>query len=541
MEFNAGAGDRVTNRWSSGSPSSGSRSSTASQPGAYVRDNVANAIRGATSPEAQAAALSQYRQDGLLWEDDDSQNKAAAVFMQNQIGNLRDTYMTRDGSDYETAGQAAYDGIEQLFSETDATRDLWQRFARQTATTERALSRGTSSRTTTQGKDELPEFYNPQTGELARNVWEIDPFMFDQETTVDRINNEILEKESRLKPQLNIIDRAREVNEEAFGPSIFQAIRGIPERRRQRETDDDVQARITEYLSIPGNDMESLRRVVTGQAPAPSPAPAPPSEATAVTAPARTEVVRLPNDNTYEYKREDGQWLTRKIGDETWIDFSGMSDEQRRTANSTLNNAFPRAPVAEQPPVERMAVPTANDIVDGEEELVTDPRFDYPVDLPALEGDGVPAGPVDTDPLGPLEVEPANEDGNFMGTPLEGIEDPDIETTPDVVGSDAQHAGNMLNAAVAATDLVSRPSQLSRRIANAESGTPISFASTMMDNWKGQAPDARASLQDMVANLASQYNGVDDTTGRNQATEYLMAMYQLEQDAPLLTNTETTV
>jgi hypothetical protein len=148
--------------------------------------------------------------------------------------------------------------------------------------------------------------------------------------------------------------------------------------------------------------------------------------------------------------------------------------------------------------------------------------------------------------MGPLDVVPPDADGNFRGVPDEGarnqpgsdIEDPDGSAA---IGSQAQHNGNVLQAAVGATDLVSRPSQLARRTANAESGTPIAFASTMMENWKGQDPETRGSLQDMISNVATQYNGVNDTKGRNEATEYLLAMYQLEADSGLLTNSNEAI
>jgi hypothetical protein len=252
------------------------------------------------------------------------------------------------------------------------------------------------------------------------------------------------------------------------------------------------------------------------------------------------------------------------------MDFSGMSSTARLNANERLNQAFPLAPPVEEEP--RLNVASAVDIVDSEEvetdvpidppyRDIPDPSAQGPVvgelsdemiedaaPVPGTTGHIVPgsARPLPRNPMGPLDVVPPDADGNFRGVPDEGarnqpgsdIEDPDGSAA---IGSQAQHNGNVLQAAVGATDLVSRPSQLARRTANAESGTLIAFASTMMENWKGQDPETRGSLQDMISNVATQYNGVNDTKGRNEATEYLLAMYQLEADSGLLTNSNEAI
>lgn len=48
------------------------------------------------------------------------------------------------------------------------------------------------------------------------------------------------------------------------------------------------------------------------------------------------KVVKLAGDKTYEYKKQDGVWFTRKIGNSNWLSLKGNA-----TAINTLSKAFP--------------------------------------------------------------------------------------------------------------------------------------------------------------------------------------------------------
>jgi len=48
------------------------------------------------------------------------------------------------------------------------------------------------------------------------------------------------------------------------------------------------------------------------------------------------KVVKLAGDKIYEYKKQDGVWFTRKIGNSNWISLKGNA-----SATNTLSKAFP--------------------------------------------------------------------------------------------------------------------------------------------------------------------------------------------------------
>ena len=96
------------------------------------------------------------------------------------------------------------------------------------------------------------------------------------------------------------------------------------------------------------------------------------------------------------------------------------------------------------------------------------------------------------------------------------------------------HNANLLKGFVGAQALIDKPKSLERRTANAEVGSPAEFARATMDAWKGQDPNQRATLSEMVANIAQQYQGASDSD-RQRALEYTVALYQLETESDLLT------
>ena len=473
------------------------------------------------SPGGDNQRLQALRDADVLWDDDASQNQQAAALLRNRISDLRTNIMETDGLSYEDAGDQAYDVMRTLYTEDEQGRGLWERFEQVQEAT-RAEMGGRWSQTRRNGRDALAEFYNPETGELTDNIWEVDPFMFDQETTINRIDREILERQAEIQPQLSVIDRAREVNRQEFGPSILQSIRSFKGDRAQRNTQRDAERSLSHYLQNGGDLNELLQQLNGRSVREPSTEQLEVPRATALdeqgvnvelqpidtneigvtsdasTAPARTGIVRLPNDNTYEYQKVNGQWVTRRIGTNDWIDFSGMTPEARQQANDTLNAAFPRAPVVEAPAVQKVAEPEG--LPESEDEQLDDR-------LPsALSPNRLDNLPIDSELQEHIERDSTRQ----------------------------RHNRNLLEAANGAADRMSRPNQLQRQVANAEEGSPAAFARTTMDAWRDMDPVNRPALQDMIGNLAQQYNGVDDIAGRTEAMEYLMGMYQLETDSSML-------
>jgi len=117
---------------------------------------------------------------------------------------------------------------------------------------------------------------------------------------------------------------------------------------------------------------------------------------------------------------------------------------------------------------------------------------------------------------------------------LQPTEEPDtmlaVRGSPKIQG----HNANLLKGFVGAQGLIEKPKSLERRTTNAETGSPAEFARATMDAWKGQDPNQRATLSEMVANIAQQYQGATDSD-RQRALEYTIALYQLETESDLLT------
>lgn len=545
LEHNASSGDMRSVTVSTGGGQGGRYGSGRIQPNAYVRSTVAALTQGLDEePESVARAMAQGREAGQLWQDDAAQNQAAFAYIQNRIGQAR-TEMMNGGIAYDEAGVAARNYVESQWDSTDGpTKDLWNRFAavEQQVINDQGGGRRTSV-TTREGRDALPEFYNQATGELTHNVWEIDPFMYDQETMVDRIDREILEREAQIRQQASPIERARQIQRQEFGPSITQAWREEPRRLRQREQDSQIEELIAQHLDS-GGTWEEIQAIMAGEPPVvegravPRASaldeqgqdmerfdidPAPVSDITIEPPVSATSgIVRLEGDNTYEYQKQGETWLYRTVGSDEWQDMNGFSQAVRDEAYGKLNDALSRLPpveaAPEAAPVGAAAVPKprgeapappsyATGMTDEEIQAVPDQQRTYDVDAAHTQAE---------EQLNQQQETEAN--------------------TPDMWGASAtqRHNDNILDATVGATARLEKPNQLRRQIDNAENGTPASFARAAMDAWRDMDVSSRPSINDMVDQTAQQFNGIGDQKGRNEAVEYLLASYALETDNNLL-------
>ena len=121
------------------------------------------------------------------------------------------------------------------------------------------------------------------------------------------------------------------------------------------------------------------------------------------------------------------------------------------------------------------------------------------------------------------------------------MEEAATEGIPDVLGRGSptlnQHRGNLLAGFTGATELLEKPAKLDRMTANADAGSPQEYARAVIDAETEKAPDQRSTLEEIVSNVAQQYNGMGDIQGRDAALEYTIALYKLFLDSPMLTNT----
>ena len=111
----------------------------------------------------------------------------------------------------------------------------------------------------------------------------------------------------------------------------------------------------------------------------------------------------------------------------------------------------------------------------------------------------------------------------------------------DVLGINAvptlqEHRGNLLAGFTGAAELLEKPAALDRKTANADAGSPQEYARAVIDAETDKPVDQRSTLEEIVANVAQQYNGMGDIQGRDQALEYTIALYKLFLDSNTLTD-----
>ena len=233
----------------------------------YVRRDVQGILSGVTSPVAKAASLDAARQVGTLGKDDNSMDQAAWYAINMDIENLYDSKVN-GGMD---AGQASIEAQNETLAaweggsplgKSDASR--WKKVNNSVKADFVSTSTTSGGQTTTarKGRKGLPEYYDPQTGETTALPWKIDPYAYDQELQVGRLEGEITAKEAELRPAIDMIDRARQVQREKFGPSIIQSFTEMAGRPSYSQSSREARMlQQLELLAQQGLTLEDLRSV----------------------------------------------------------------------------------------------------------------------------------------------------------------------------------------------------------------------------------------------------------------------------------------
>jgi len=138
------------------------------------------------------------------------------------------------------------------------------------------------------------------------------------------------------------------------------------------------------------------------------------------------------------------------------------------------------------------------------------------------------------------EGEPEEEEKSKIKKMLEEM-DKATDVPSDVMGINAvptlqEHRGNLLAGFTGAAELLEKPAALDRKTANADAGSPQEYARAVIDAETDKPTDQRSTLEEIVANVAQQYNGMGDIQGRDQALEYTIALYKLFLDSNTLTD-----
>jgi hypothetical protein len=172
-------------------------------------------------------------------------------------------------------------------------------------------------------------------------------------------------------------------------------------------------------------------------------------------------------------------------------------------------------------------------------EPILDPpwRGKEPIDMQGFDI-GDPTAPTPKEPEATEETE--EEDESDIKRMLREMQEA-TDVPSDVLGINAvptlqEHRGNLLAGFTGAATLLEKPAALDRKTANAAAGSPQEYARAVIDAEQDKPADQRSTLEEIVGNVAQQYNAMGDMKGREQALEYTIALYKLFLDSNTLTD-----
>jgi len=334
-EFNAGAGDRRRTSTrigggSSGGGRGGQNTRSGNRPPSMVRDVVDSAVdENFQSVEADARALSAITANDAVWDDDVSQNQLAWTLIGNRAAQVSNN-MIRANPDMTKAeaDAEALLSLEQTYANHPDGRVIWGRYQEGLERLQARNGRGpnrVTTVTTTQGDRQIQQYADAQ-GNLTTNPFDMNPFMFDQEETVNRIDREILELESQRMQPLDLIGRTREINREKFGPGIFESIRNFrgdrARMRQERGQREQVRALLEGHLRN-GGTLEEFEAMISRARRGEDPiaAPAPPQEGVPLDQVGLDEIgvsADWSDEHGNKYRHEDGKYYWQRGGVGDW-------------------------------------------------------------------------------------------------------------------------------------------------------------------------------------------------------------------------------
>jgi hypothetical protein len=376
-----------------------------------------------------------------------------------------------------------------------------------------------------------------------------------KDITLDDRSKEVAaltEREDKLKAKLeepldtDLVERARRIQREKFGPSITQALRELPgnirERRQARQLNRELRA-IERFLDA-GGTVEELQNFTAEPEVAVERERLPLERAPTVPG-VRPGVGQVPGRFT-----PPGRFLEGDLTPPPPPAPVGPPRVEPTITETTPATGPARVrPIRVGPPVPRtreeieagmptILPPTVPSGIQGMRSTVSPERE---AEMGILGARPAPQAPIDIDEeLGDttLEAMPELEKMQLTSPGREAKPQSGTRKLPKdkpkqrkAKPSDAaQHRAGLLQGFVGASTLLEKPRALDRKTANAESGSPQQFARAIIDAERGKSAAERRPLKELVANVAQQYNQMGDKAGRDAALENTIALYKLFLD-----------
>jgi hypothetical protein len=560
-EWNASSGPITT---TSTRPPGGGRSG-GSGANWTINNRVQQLTATATTPTQKAGILEAARQAGNLGEDDNSQNLSAYYAIHQDIEQRRNTLFNQ-GMEPPQAHAQAEGEILAAYDSTPNGQALVERYNIIKGQQQAELSQRYSSTRT--GRDPLPDYV--KLGPDGLPVWDdstgawmgtaqaygLQPYR--ERDVIEPLERRVQELEALRRDPADLIDRTRAIQREKFGPSISQAIResftpeAVSDRRaarraRQLQRSPEFDA-INRFLQS-GGTIDELREMLGAQDVEISPGVQPEP----VEVPTVIEWVDE-SGNRYFYNRDSGEYQYDEVGAGQTITLTNPDGIEAvkqlwRSQNPGADKepweegyVESLQPAAAEPVMGRRIVAPVRTVAPvTREPSRREQRRDARETRRGLRnyGFGMPEE---------APVEPPEETEERPRIP-EGVEPPDMrgrippvdtrKAPPEGVGqfgvnmgtpSVQEHRGNLLAGFTGAAGLLERPKKLDRQTANAEQGSPQQFARAIIDAERAKGVTERRPLQELIGNVAQQYNQMGDTAGRDAAVENTIALYKMFLD-----------
>jgi len=524
-EWNASSG----NMWSSTTTEGGGGSFGGRGAGAKsqaIRAQVQKAMEGAPTADARSGALEIYRSVGDLGRDENSQDQSAYFAVQLRAQSLMNARMNADATlTKEAAATVAEQDAIAEFEGSNTGKDVAKRYKRQQS--ELAAGGSGSNRTSVtsrKGKKALGAYGTTALERLeGEDGTGFNPWVYTEQTQVERIDDEVLDLEATLKTAPDTIGRTREIQRDKFGPSILGSIREMIDNKYGEQQQEGYNA-LGEYLqkAQEAGTLEQALAELRGM-------PAPPQ----ATAPTQAQAPVKEVDGLYPSPAVLAQKPFTPLSEEEF-EFDAQNPEIAKV-QELLKAAEKRYDEAQ------MSL------------LGTHTRDGDPT---ALGGSGGTAGDKQEMEDADNYLRSVRAYAEKIGAAIDTGAEADLkrradeakavpETAPqgdgeamllEGMGNDEVVANRrgLLKAFSGAGELLGKPKKIKRKIANASNGSPEAYAAASMQAWRSQTPEQRSTLSDMISQTATEFNSMDDPKGAEEASKWLTALYAQETGLNLL-------
>ena len=566
-EWNASSG----NMWSSTTTEGGGGSFGGRGAGAKsqaIRAQVQKAMEGAPTADARSGALEIYRSVGDLGRDENSQDQSAYFAVQLRAQSLMNARMNADATlTKEAAATVAEQDAIAEFEGSNTGKDVAKRYKRQQS--ELAAGGSGSNRTSVtsrKGKKALGAYGTTALERLeGEDGTGFNPWVYTEQTQVERIDDEVLDLEATLKTAPDTIGRTREIQRDKFGPSILGSIREMIDNKYGEQQQEGYNA-LGEYLQK-AQEAGTLEQALAELRGMPVGIDSEMGERDF------SKPMRWSIDNTKIRREFAGQppkaiglRLTREDGEELSI---GLDDPKYKEIEAAgLIPPLPTGP-PERTGEEEFEFDAQNPEIAKVQELLkaAEKRYDEAQmsllgthtrdgDPTALGGSGGTAGDKQEMEDADNYLRSVRAYAEKIGAAIDTGAEADLkrradeakavpETAPqgdgeamllEGMGNDEVVANRrgLLKAFSGAGELLGKPKKIKRKIANASNGSPEAYAAASMQAWRSQTPEQRSTLSDMISQTATEFNSMDDPKGAEEASKWLTALYAQETGLNLL-------